>query len=71
MISIDPIRHIAVATTPGFYSVRRSLPSGDTAVEPAELTAHGNWRLLGDSGYYPSNSTDIVPLCDLHIPDDI
>lgn len=71
MITIDPLRRIAVATTPGFYWVRRSLPSGNTAVEPAELTSHGNWKPLGDSGYYPANSPDIVPLRDLHIPENI
>lgn len=71
MIVIDPLRKAAVAVTPGFYAVRRSLPSGDTSVEPAELTSAGNWRLLGDSGYYPSNSIDIVPLQDLDISDDM
>ena len=71
MISIDSIRRIPVATTPGLYWVRRSLPSGEKIVEPAELTTQGNWKPLGDSGYYPANSPDIVPLRDLHIPENI
>lgn len=68
---MDPTNKRPIIVPAGFYWVRRSLPDGSTAVQPAELLATDHWQLLGDDRWYPYNSPDIVVLRALPVPSDI
>ena len=68
---MNPSTRKPVTIDPGLYWVRRTLPDGTTAQEPAKLTEHAGWHLLGDDRWYPSNSPDVVPLRALPVPSDI